>query len=327
MEKFKHLPLDEHLSTGETLEHWSSDTMPYNLGIFRMGEKIVGFNAVPKKNETQLIYFLHGWKADGGRWRISIDHNCDPYNELLRMMISGIPDEMETAIKASRIAADAIEAIYDQFFSGAILPTDGLDKRYAYIYAKGGHPIRISAQLPAKKKDQVACALDPADLDYSADIAKTMWWASANLAGGTFDPKLASHHGGELPDPKFFELHQRLLSFGGYETCFPVIEEDMEKILARGQFWFGDHSKLMKGRDNACHANTCNLWEANRNEHEVAIATGYALSKDGVWRQHSWLLQRCARSVQIIETTCKRVAYFGFVMTEEEAESFSADNF
>lgn len=327
MEKFKHLPFDEHLNNGEILEHWSSDTMPYNLGIFREGEKIVGFNAVPKEGEAQPIYFLHGWKEEGDRWRISIDHNCDPYNELLWMMLSGIPEEMETAIQAGRLAADAIKAIYDQFFSGAILPTDELDKRYAYIYAKGGHPIRIPAQIPEKKKDQVARKLNPPDPAYSADIAASRWWAAANMATGVFDPKLASHHGGKLPDPRFFDLHKKLLSFGGYETCFPVIEEDMEDILQRGQFWFGDHYRLLKGKKNACHANSCNLWEANRKDHEIAIATGYALSDDGVWRQHSWLLLRGSRSVQIVETTCKRVAYFGFVMTEEEALEFCENNY
>lgn len=66
--------------------------------------------------------------------------------------------------------------------------------------------------------------------------------------------------------------------------------------------------------------------EQNRNEHEFAIAPGYALSIDGMWRQHSWMMLRGARSVKIIETTEKRVAYFGFVMTQKESLDFCDQN-
>jgi len=34
--------------------------------------------------------------------------------------------------------------------------------------------------------------------------------------------------------PSFRKLQEILLSFGGSETCFPDIEEDIEKILVRG---------------------------------------------------------------------------------------------
>ncbi|MDR0287131.1 MAG: hypothetical protein LBI03_05415 [Clostridiales bacterium] len=50
------------------------------------------------------------------------------------------------------------------------------------------------------------------------------------------------------------------------------------------------------------------------------------MSKDGLWRQHSWLIHRGYRSIEVIETTETRVAYFGFVMMYDEALEFCKSN-
>jgi len=186
---------------------------------------------------------------------------------------------------------------------------EALDKRFAYIYKDGGMPIRSADQVPAVK--QKLLSVNAPDSEWQQRINNS-WWSAKKL----------KENASNLNMTAFSFLHDLLLSFGGYETCFPRIEEDMESILLRGQFWLGDHTVLVKGQPNQCHANACNLWENNKDKAEVAIATGYALSKDGLWRQHSWLLHRRPRSVEIVETTKKRVCYFGFVMTEKEAEEF-----
>ena len=62
------------------------------------------------------------------------------------------------------------------------------------------------------------------------------------------------------------------------------------------------------------------LWYKNKDR--CFIATGYALSEDGLWRCHSWVVQPMARTVRVWETTVKRVAYFGVVLTSEECEDF-----
>jgi hypothetical protein len=54
-----------------------------------------------------------------------------------------------------------------------------------------------------------------------------------------------------------------------------------------------------------------------------SICTGYALTRDGMWRQHSWVY---TRSGTVVETTVKRVQYFGFIMNETECEIFLEDN-
>lgn len=122
-----------------------------------------------------------------------------------------------------------------------------------------------------------------------------------------------------------FELRNLLLSFGGEDVCFIGIEEDLNDILAYGQFWFGKNAKMMKGYMSKCHANSAALWQNNKEK--TRICTGYALSDDGMWRQHSWVLQFKERSNQIIETTTKRIGYFGFCMNTERCERFANENY
>lgn len=128
---------------------------------------------------------------------------------------------------------------------------------------------------------------------------------------------------------EFLILHTILLEIGGYETCFPTFEEDMRIILERGRFYAG-RSKLMLGQPSQCHKNSANLWSVNHTKNDVRICTGYALSEDGLWRQHTWLVHRyqtkTQRRMRIIETTSKRKAYFGCELTDDEAYEFAENN-
>lgn len=128
-----------------------------------------------------------------------------------------------------------------------------------------------------------------------------------------------------LMDDKLFDLRQLLLSFGGEATCLPGDEPDLDDILKYGQLWLGTNIKMMKGAPSQCHRNACDLWKQNKET--TRICTGYALSSDGMWRQHSWVIWMKPNSNQIVETTVPRIAYFGFVMTKEQCEKFAYDNF
>lgn len=126
--------------------------------------------------------------------------------------------------------------------------------------------------------------------------------------------------------PELRNLEELLLSFGGNEVCIPDgYEEDYENIMEYGQFWYGRGAEMMKGVPSQCHKNSCDLWEAN--EDFTKICTGYALSDDGIWRQHSWVIDFRGASNKIIETTERRVAYFGFIMDYEDCQDFVAENF
>ncbi|MGO9014423.1 MAG: hypothetical protein ACLQF0_05540 [Dissulfurispiraceae bacterium] len=119
--------------------------------------------------------------------------------------------------------------------------------------------------------------------------------------------------------PQLLPLRDKLLSTAGEEVCFPVIEEDLPLLLSRGEFFSGKSSILKKGAPCQCHSNSAHLWDANRKR--LALCTGYALSKDGLWRQHSFCVFKGAGG-SVVETTVKRLLYFGYRFNEQEAEAF-----
>lgn len=119
------------------------------------------------------------------------------------------------------------------------------------------------------------------------------------------------------------KLRSGLLKFGGSFTLIPGMEEDLEKLIARGQLW-GATGKMLRGAQSQCHSNSALAWESNQDK--LFLATGYALSEDGLWRQHSWCINPRPRSVQVVETTVERQLYFGFVMTLEETIEFADNN-
>ncbi|GHP00741.1 hypothetical protein KSF_107880 [Reticulibacter mediterranei] len=119
-------------------------------------------------------------------------------------------------------------------------------------------------------------------------------------------------------------LEQKLLAHGGTRMVY-VNEPDLAQLLERGEVFEG-RAKLVRGEPGHCHSNAARLW--NEQRAELSIATGYALSEDGLWRQHSWLVRTQPKGSQrqLIETTIRRIKYYGFLLTEEEAEAFSRAN-
>lgn len=126
----------------------------------------------------------------------------------------------------------------------------------------------------------------------------------------------------KYPDT-FYLLQKILLGFAGEDTCLNMGSEglkDCKRLIADGQFWLGKSAKMMKGEVGHCHSNSAKLYSINKDNFDVRICTGYALSDDGMWREHSWLIRHYPRSNEIIETTKKRICYFGWVLTPEECE-------
>jgi hypothetical protein len=70
-----------------------------------------------------------------------------------------------------------------------------------------------------------------------------------------------------------------------------------------------------------CHGNLARFWRDKRSQ-LAGIGTGYALSNDGLWRQHSWGVRREG----ILETTEDRLKYFGILLQGPVADSFAAKN-
>ena len=122
--------------------------------------------------------------------------------------------------------------------------------------------------------------------------------------------------------PELAQLEARLLGIEG-EAVVLRSEPDLEKILSRGEVRNGKGARIGKGMPNGCHENSAAYYDEHRGE--VSIMTGFALSNDGIWRQHSWLIEN--KIEQIIETTVCRSLYYGFKMTDDEAEGFVLNQF
>lgn len=119
-------------------------------------------------------------------------------------------------------------------------------------------------------------------------------------------------------NPELAPLRDKLLEVGGLEIV-PRFEEDLSKLIERGETW--DFPVEMEIMDvSRCHQNSAELWSVNPEINK--LVTGWALNDDGLWRQHTWIVN----DNSIIETTEERLKYFGFMMTEEEAEEFYFNN-
>jgi hypothetical protein len=118
--------------------------------------------------------------------------------------------------------------------------------------------------------------------------------------------------------PRWEELRARLLELGG-EDVAARYEEDLDSLLELGCLREGE-SQENEGLPCNCHGNAARLWEQDPAN---VIVTGWALSDDALWRQHSW----CEHDSVIIETTTPRRAYYGFALDDEAATVFAHSNF
>jgi hypothetical protein len=113
-------------------------------------------------------------------------------------------------------------------------------------------------------------------------------------------------------EPRRADLERRLLDLGGTFALLFLPDHQIGELLDRGRYFPGVKALFSQGEDSACHANASMLFVASRGE--VRIASGYALSPDGLWRQHSWGV--VVEDGRVVETTERRVRYFGFVLND-----------
>lgn len=132
------------------------------------------------------------------------------------------------------------------------------------------------------------------------------------------DTRLADHLNAQ---PEFATLVERLLAIAGMHIVAPrAPEPDIDILLARGQIWAGK-SRLIPGYPSRCHENAAYLYM--RNAKRFCIVTGYALSNDGLWRQHSWIYDTAPlKRLRTVETTERRERYYGVVLDQAEAATF-----
>jgi hypothetical protein len=111
-------------------------------------------------------------------------------------------------------------------------------------------------------------------------------------------------------------LATKLLAYGGTKVVIPYLEPDILELFKRGTIVQMNKLRIIKGYRNSCHSNSAKY---SLKHPGTTMYTGYALSDDDMWRQHSWVVD----TKGIIETTEKRIAYFGIPYTIEQAQQLA----
>ena len=120
---------------------------------------------------------------------------------------------------------------------------------------------------------------------------------------------------------KLEPLKKKLLLFGGWAVVLFYDEPHLDEILDRGLLISGK-SALKVMDTNNCHGNAARLFLTK--DVALTLMTGYALTNDGLWRQHSWIYDDINKKV--IETTVKRAGYFGFSLNDLESLKYCFEN-
>jgi len=116
----------------------------------------------------------------------------------------------------------------------------------------------------------------------------------------------------------------RLLRMGGCEVVPPLLPDPtIFDLLLSARTHGNKYTKRVPGETSRCHENVAELLYAGKTPDGLPITeteTGYALSEDGLWRQHSWAI---ALHDTVVETTEPRLLYVGVTWhgrTNEETD-------
>src|SRR5262249_24384023 len=116
-------------------------------------------------------------------------------------------------------------------------------------------------------------------------------------------------------DPRRAELERRLLGLRGTIALLFLPDPQIGELLDRGRYFPAAGALMWLGEPSASHANAAMMFVQSTGE--VRIDSGYALSADGLWRQHSWGVD--VEDGRILETTERRVRYYGYVLNDAES--------
>ena len=119
--------------------------------------------------------------------------------------------------------------------------------------------------------------------------------------------------------PRLADLRNILLTHGGTEMV-PQREPDVDELVENGRLLETTEEILIEGPDIDCHTNAAYFYLDRPDITEVG--TGWALSDDGLWRQHSWTM----RGDELVETTVPRELYYGVLLSGKNAKLFADKN-
>ncbi|CAH6990139.1 hypothetical protein VCHA53O466_140134 [Vibrio chagasii] len=152
---------------------------------------------------------------------------------------------------------------------------------------------------------------DGLDERWSDGIKRNQWWASANIRNKPNGMSTREHS-------KALSLYDALIHNGGCEVCLSTTnlddDLDIDSVIANGSIMGTTNSVLnevlfLEMQTSNCHENAATV-KAERPEFH--LCTGFYMSSEGMWREHSWLLT--PDKGNIIETSSVQCAYFGVIV-------------
>ncbi|PYY15121.1 MAG: hypothetical protein DMG60_18505 [Acidobacteria bacterium] len=112
--------------------------------------------------------------------------------------------------------------------------------------------------------------------------------------------------------PYLKRLHDLLVEIGGEAVVLwngSNRERLVNDLIGLGKAESAHRVRMQPGEPGNCHENSRRL--ASERPQQYLLCTGYALSKDSVWRPHSWVWD--VETSSIVETTEERIVYFGLI--------------
>lgn len=114
-------------------------------------------------------------------------------------------------------------------------------------------------------------------------------------------------------------LRHILLRIGGIDVDFT--EDPYFQVIADAGVPFPvSRIRIRRGLPNECHRNAATFWLKGKC---AAVATGYYLGPDDIWRQHSWGVMG---NGTILDTHSAGRLYFGVRMESIDALQFAEDH-
>jgi hypothetical protein len=114
------------------------------------------------------------------------------------------------------------------------------------------------------------------------------------------------------------QLAWSILEHGGVCIILEPRDPQLSILCERGEVFGVKNRKSTRRKSCNCHQNSAQLWDDYKPLLE--IVTGYALTNDGLWRQHTWC--RRVEDGKIFETTVARDLYYGVRLTQKESKAF-----
>lgn len=174
--------------------------------------------------------------------------------------------------------------------------------------SKKGTPLRTIEDIKTAKIK--IPKTEPMDDEWKVNQAKMFWWGNPDMC--------------TMEDyKKENELRERLIAIGGENAAVndnldgenPLNSKSIDLILDYGQLLYSGYNAVINPftEYGNCHESSLKFHLANMKS--TKLCYGYALSEDGLWREHSWILLMGKNN--IIECTpIRRLVYYGVVLPD-----------